>query len=339
MLKKLFLLLCLVVFVAVADAAPKKAAKKATSKKKAKQTEVVANSKKKSKKPEPVVEAPKEENDDEGFLSVPDEVESENGEEYRAQLGSNEENGEFSNAQIDERLSRKKFEDEQRLDEYANSLRRRDWLKDRLMLQVGMGSRMPFMGESGMGMGFGAGVEYISRWHAAVFGTFGFLPNGEDNEYPDIELEGGFGYKFGFNYYLFPKNPLHIGVSVSYGTVYFDHNIHPDKDNVRPIIIADGWQFDALITYLTSEWYYLQFSIGAYYAPKMKHKDLSNPSFGKTSKSDGTPVSVVINPDGMSSTGVVFGITIGYAFPEFFPDDTEKRRREREKDRKTSSDL
>ena len=30
----------------------------------------------------------------------------------------------------------------------------------RLMLEIGMGSRYPFMGETGMGMGFGAGVEY-----------------------------------------------------------------------------------------------------------------------------------------------------------------------------------
>jgi hypothetical protein len=35
----------------------------------------------------------------------------------------------------------------------------------------------------------------------------------------------------------------------------------------------------------------------------------------------------------MSKTGIVFGIAIGYALPELFPDDTEKRRREREKAR------
>ena len=102
---------------------------------------------------------------------------------------------------------------------------------------------------------------------------------------------------------------------------------------MRPLITVNGFQFDALITYLTNEWYYLQFSFGMYYAPKLKSKDLSNPSFDVTSKTDETPVSIVVNPDGMNKTGIVFGIAIGYAFPEFFPDDTEKRRREREKER------
>jgi type IV pilus assembly protein PilQ len=44
----------------------------------------------------------------------------------------------------------------------------------------------------------------------------------------------------------------------------------------------------------------------------------------------------VVDPKGMSKTGIVFGIAIGYALPELFPDDTEKRRREREKARARS---
>jgi hypothetical protein len=228
--------------------------------------------------------------------------------------------------------ARKKFEEDQRADEYANSLRRRDWLKDRLMLEIGMGSRYPFMGETGMGMGFGAGVEYITRWHFGLYGSFGFLPKGTDTDFDDIELEGGTGYKVGLNYYLFPKNPLHLGLSVSYGTVYFDHNVQPD-DGIRPLIKVDGVQFDAIIAYLTNEWYYLQFSFGMYYAPKLAKKDESNPSLRWTDKRQEALESAVVNKDGMSKTGIVFGIAIGYALPEFFPDDTEKRRREREKER------
>jgi hypothetical protein len=38
----------------------------------------------------------------------------------------------------------------------------------------------------------------------------------------------------------------------------------------------------------------------------------------------------------MSKTGIVFGIAVGYALPDLFPDDTEKRRREREKARARS---
>jgi len=246
------------------------------------------------------------------------------------------EDSQMSRSKREDMEARKKFEEDQRADEYANSLRRRDWLKDRLMLQIGMGSRYPFMGETGMGMGFGAGAEYITRWHFGLYGSFGFLPKGTDTDFDDIELEGGTGYKVGLNYYLFPKNPLHLGLSVSYGTVYFDHNVKPDDDGIRPLIKVDGVQFDAIIAYLTNEWYYLQFSFGMYYAPKLAKKDESNPSMRWTDKRKEALESAVVNEDGMSKTGIVFGIAIGYALPEFFPDDTEKRRREREKERERS---
>ncbi|MBR2210098.1 MAG: hypothetical protein IJ896_01305 [Fibrobacter sp.] len=241
-----------------------------------------------------------------------------------------------SRSKREDMAARKKFEEDQRADEYANSLRRRDWLKDRLMLEIGMGSRAPFMGETGMGMGFGAGVEYITRWHIGAYGSFGFLPKGTDNDFDDIELEGGTGYKVGLNYYLFPKNPLHLGLSVSYGTVYFDHDVKPDEDKIRPLIKVNGFQFDALITYLTNEWYYLQFSVGMYYAPELGKPKDENVSF-TYDKINKEYVSKVVNQDGMSKTGIVFGIMIGYALPEFFPDDTEIRRREREKERDRAS--
>jgi hypothetical protein len=232
-----------------------------------------------------------------------------------------------------DRAQRKQFAKDQRLDEYANSERRRDWLKDRLVFELGMGSREPIMGETGLGMGFGFGGEYITRWHLAAYGSFGFIPSGDDPDFSNIKLEGGTGWKVGLNYYLFPKEPLHLGVSVSYGTVYFDHNIVADSTNdyTRSLITTKGWQFDILVTYLTSEWYYLQFAIGMYYAPNAHDDSFTNDYHvtgdytGKTSKS------VVVDEDGISKYGLVFGITIGFALPEFFPDDTEKRRREREK--------
>jgi hypothetical protein len=247
----------------------------------------------------------------------------------------------MSRAQKDDMEARKKFEEEQRLDEYANSERRRDWLKDRLILQLGMGSRYPFMGETGMGMGFGVGAEYITRWHVGAYASFGFLPKGTDNEFDDWSLEGGTGYKVGINYYLFPKNPLHLGISASYGTVYFDHDIIPDDKDMRALISVNGFQFDALIAYMTNEWYYLQFSIGMYYAPDLGKSPESNPSFRESEDSrtsaEITHTSRVVNKDGMDKTGIVFGIAIGYALPEFFPDDTEKRRRQREKERERNS--
>ncbi len=257
------------------------------------------------------------------------ETEGDSGDEFEEAEDSFE-----SRSKREDMEARKKFEEDQRADEYANSLRRRDWLKDRLMLEIGMGSRAPFMGETGMGMGFGAGAEYITRWHVGLYGSFGFLPKGTDNDFSDIELEGGTGYKVGINYYLFPKNPLHLGLSVSYGTVYFDHDVKPE-DGMRPLIKVDGFQFDALITYLTNEWYFLQFSVGMYYAPELGNPKEDNVSF-TFDRIHNEWVSRVVEQDGMSKTGIVFGITIGYAFPEFFPDDTEKRRRERERERSRS---
>lgn len=310
--------------------------------------------------------------DDEGFVSAPAASAAEEDDGFvsapagggsHAAIASSDEDSEddfgssdLTAAQRKEQLERKKFEEEQRADEYANSLRRRDWLRNRLIFQIGMGSRYPIMGETGIGMGFGAGIEYILPFHAALYGSFGFLPKSTDENFSDWDLEGGTGYKFGINYYLFPKNPLHLGVSVSYGTVYFDHDIIPDK-KVRSLIKVNGFQFDALITYLSNEWYYLQFSIGMYYAPDLSSKphtgdnSTDNPSFRKKTMfdKDGNEVeaqdvngnqpvwtSKVESSGGIDKTGIVFGIAIGYALPELFPDDTEKRRREREKARSRS---
>src|SRR5574344_1003590 len=241
--------------------------------------------------------------------------------------------GDDDGSRASDRAQRKQFAKDQRLDEYANSLRRRDWLKDRLVFELGMGSREPIMGETGLGMGFGFGAEYITRWHLAPYGSFGFIPSGDDPDFSNIKLEGGTGWKVGLNYYLFPKEPLHLGISVSYGTVYFDHNIVADSTNdfTRSLITTKGWQFDLLVTYLTNEWYYLQFAIGMYYAPAAPMDSFTNDYTVTGDYTGNTSKSVVVDKEGISKYGLVFGRTIGFALPEFFPDDTEKRRREREK--------
>ena len=316
MFKKVILLLCVLCLVVYAKPKAKTAS---------------------APKPKAAVE---DEFDDSGFESADSEESS------QASAASDDDDEDFEEAEGTESLTgaqkndldaRKKFEEEQRQDEYANSLRRRNWLKDRMIFQVGMGSRYPFMGETGMGMGFGIGAEYITRWGLALYGSGGMLFKGDDNDFEGIELEGGYGYKVGINYYLFPKNPLHLGVSASYGTVYFDHNVEPDADGVRPLITVNGYQFDVLISYLTNEWYYLQFSVGMYYAPALgTDTPEDNPSLRYQSAGSSKIISSVVNPDGMNKTGIVFGIAIGYALPELFPDDTEKRRRQREKERNRS---
>ncbi len=332
MLKKLLLLLCLASLVAWA--APAKS-RKATMKSKKKVTTV-----------EQTVEAPAPApaaDEDDGFISVAESSSSAQT-AVKSDDDDEEENTEasvagMSAAQRQDYYSRKKFEEEQRLDEYANSERRRDWLKDRLIFEMGLGSRMPFMGESGVG--FGIGAEYITRWHVGLFASYGFLPKVKDSDFENMKLEGGTGYKIGINYYFFPKLPMHLGLSASYGTVYYDHDMEPNAEGIRELISVNGYQFDVLVSYLSNEWYYLQFSIGMYYAPDLGKAPEQNPSFKKTKDSRTEAVDtyasrVVNKPNGMDKTGIVFGVTIGFALPEFFPDDTEKRRRQREKERKAA---
>ncbi|MDR2732155.1 MAG: hypothetical protein LBB36_02945 [Fibromonadaceae bacterium] len=258
-------------------------------------------------------------------------------------------------AREDDRNARKKWEEDQRADEYANSLRRRDWLKDRLILELGMGSKFPVMGANWFG--FGAGVEYITRWHASAFLTGGFiLPQDDPDFRGDFELEGGMGWRIGFAYYLFPKSPIHLGVQVSYGTVFYDHEIKPenyeDGDKVRPIIICRGYELDLVVSYLSDQWYFLQAIVGVYTIGNGA-KGGGN-SLGRTNNSwkrnedydkDVDPPSkewesrVIVNnnkKEAIPPIGAVFGIGIGFAFEEFFPDDTEIRRRERE-DRRSGS--
>jgi hypothetical protein len=271
-------------------------------------------------------------------------------------------------AREDDRAARKQWEEDQRADEYANSLRRRDWLKDRLILELGMGSKFPVMGENWFG--FGAGVEYITRWHASAFLTAGFIPSHADPAFPDsddgfnnqahYELEGGIGWRFGLAYYMFPKSPIHLGAQVSYGTVYYDHVTEPGSDGkTRELLKCMGYEFDITLSYLSDQWYFLQAIIGMYYIgngikdidkPTNQLDDnekegnsgfgLQNPSWKinseggietKVTKKTGSQKDYAIPP-----YGVVFGIGIGFAFDELFPDDTEVRRRERESKTKQS---
>ena len=274
-------------------------------------------------------------------------------------------------SQEDDRLARKKFEEDQRADEYANSLRRRDWLKDRLILEIGMGSKFPVMGSNWFG--FGGGVEYITRWHISAFATIGFIPSQTDpiSDW-EYELEGGMGWRFGFAYYLFPKQPIHLSFQASYGTVYYDHAASDldalgNPTGIRPLLTAYGYEFDIGVTYLSDQWYFLQALVGVYTIGNGKMTDrednpdkasssLSPWSFGRKNPSwncmDMDPEqptnryicrSAVTSLGGrddkgndkeaMPPVGVVFGIGIGFAFEEFFPDDTEIRRREREEAR------
>jgi hypothetical protein len=245
---------------------------------------------------------------------------------------------------LDDRAARKQWEEDQRADEYANSLRRRDWLKDRLILEMGMGTKFPAMGANWFG--FGAGVEYITKWHASAFLTGGFILSHDDPVFPEYNLDGGLGWRLGFAYYLFPKNPIHLSFQVSYGTVFYDHD-KSDTAHVYPILLCYGYEFDAVVSYLSDQWYFLQAMVGVYTigngikAKGRKNPDNSFDSWLRSNPSwdykmiDGQYqyhplITIVDNSEAIPPVGVVFGVGIGFAFEEFFPDDTELRRRERE---------
>jgi len=257
------------------------------------------------------------------------------------------------NAQTDDRAARRQFEEDQRADEYALSLRRRDWLKDRLILEVGMGTKFPVMGANWLGMG--AGIEYITRWHFSGFLTAGFVPSHDDPVMEGYTLDGGMGWRVGMAYYMFPKSPIHLGFQVSYGTVYYDHRIAPEGfdpgnfnseeyygDLTFPIVMCKGYEFDIFVSYLSNQWFYGQIMVGMYYIGNgLKDNPngsdgssgwgMTNPSWEKNHR--GEVVSVVTKTEkysGIPPYGVVFGVGIGFAFEELFPDDTEIRRRERE---------
>jgi len=272
---------------------------------------------------------------------------------------------------LDDRAARKQWEEDRRADEYANSLRRRDWLKDRLILEMGMGTKFPVMGANWFG--FGAGAEYITKWHASAFLIGGFILSHDDPVFPpDNEvsnggvgytLDGGLGWRLGFAYYLFPKNPIHLSFQASYGTVFYDHVAEPEN-KVRSLLLCYGYELDAAISYLSDQWYFLQAIVGVYTIgdgikgrgakgdPGDPYKGTwswgrSNPSWkwndDPNANENEKYVSLVEVKDkssgGIPPVGVVFGLGIGFAFEEFFPDDTELRRRERESNKSNQNQF
>jgi len=234
--------------------------------------------------------------------------------------------------QQDQRVNLRQLQEEQRLDEYALSMRRRDWLKDRLILQVGTGSRYYAMGN---GTSFGAAIEYIFfQSHASLFLSGGYVLPNKDPSF-GWDREGGTGYKVGVAYYLFPKIPMHLGFGLSYGTAGFDWHKEPDvQTGQAELYQAMGYQADIIVSYLTDEWYYLTVSFGyAYSGNKLPGTNNGGSAFFnvKTNQDE----SNIAQPAGQDDKGIpegqiVFGIGIGFALPDMFPDDTEKRRRERE---------
>ena len=234
-----------------------------------------------------------------------------------------------------DRVARLKWEEDQRQDEYANSLARRDWLKDRLIMEVGLGTKYSMMGASDEvnGFGYGAALEYITQWHFAPYVSAGFVFKATDSDFDSLTLAGTSGVRCGLSYYLFPKSPMHLSIMASYGDIYYDH-AQASVGGVRSVLKLRGWEGDLGVTYLTNEWYYLNFDAGFYYAgKKMPGTQNNSVTYSSEARAD---VGLAEGGKGIPNYGLVAGIGIGFALPELFPDDTEKRRRQRESTRETT---
>ena len=245
-----------------------------------------------------------------------------------------------------------------REDEYATSLARRDYLRNRLIVEAGTGSRMAAYGEPGMFKSYGFGAEYIFAipigrvtLHPAPFFSVGWLPELKDAAWDGVAddvalpLESSTVWRVGLSYYFFQKLPLHLAVSVSYGTAYYDHEKMDDanaagrSDGLRGIIKTTGWNFDAAVVALSDSWYYLSFNVGMSYsgAPGTEtgydDPDESETNQSKYRLSNGDIASRTISTGGIDAWYPSIGLTVGFAFWDFFPDDTEKRYRERQRAR------
>ncbi len=117
-----------------------------------------------------------------------------------------------------------------REDEFATSLKRRNFLKDRVIVQAGFGSKYfaHINEESQVFLVFvyGFGIEYITTNGLAFYATYGQFNASADegvpeqmdafgNVTPGQTIAGGFGSRIGIGYYFLPKFALHPGVSVS----------------------------------------------------------------------------------------------------------------------------
>ncbi len=188
---------------------------------------------------------------------------------------------------------------------------------------------------------WGFGVEYITLWHASVFGSYGVVPQLADRVPTEPDLEGGSAWRVGAGYYFFQKLPLHLGLSASYGTAFYDHEAKPTCndgsttvgcDALRKIILTQGWSFDANIVYLSNSWYYLNLNVGMAYNGKAEPGSSTNPSKA-LDPINNVPFDLTEKDGGIAAWNPVIGLTVGFAFWEFFPDPTEIRRRERERAR------
>ncbi len=238
-----------------------------------------------------------------------------------------------------------KSEEAMREDEYANSLKRRNWLKDRLIFQVGAGSKYASWGAEFFSVG--GAVEYISKWNVGAFVSVGYIPPSADASFPADEdvsnappvpnKEGATNWRAGLTYTFFPKSALHPGISISYGKAYYDYlknsSVLDTNTNTvqtlpnQKILFTDGVNVELTLSYLTNDWYYFSLNVGASYSGEPGSATNKSVEGGQSLVQGDTE-------NGIAAWNPTVSAGFGFALPEFFPDKTEIRRRQRVKARK-----
>lgn len=224
-----------------------------------------------------------------------------------------------------------------REDDFATNIKRRNYLKDRLIFQYGFGSKYGFQIDASsqvrFGVGQGLAMEYITRWGLSAFlGYGGFLEDVDQgfagafedvNDVPiDVIKPGHSDLRIGLGYYFFPQFALHPGIMVSYGNTMVGHELTPSPiDGTRALIVNKGINVDANITYMDYGWYYLTMNFGFTYTTENNSLDAAGNA--RTDKDSQL----------LDDTNMVFGFGGGIAIADLLPDITEKRRRERVKAR------
>jgi hypothetical protein len=237
-----------------------------------------------------------------------------------------------------------------RRDEYANHESRRDDLQDRLLTTIGFGSRYGAWGQHRFT--YGAAIEYITKWHVSGFLSVGYLGSYEDPlgaEAAEVQLKSNEAktmWRAGVGYHFFPKLPLHPGVMMSFGTGHYDlEKTQSANSDYRKVISTVAPQFDFVLTWLKRENVTLNVNVGVAYngAPLVegdRAKGLGdyfsgyNPSIERTTGGDEVgAVATDETKNKIPSWTPSIGVGFGFAFAEFFPDQTEEQRRERESSR------
>ena len=247
-----------------------------------------------------------------------------------------------------------------REDEYATSLKRRNWLNNRLIFSAGAGSKYAMWGSEFAFFSLGVGVDYITPFtflggNPGVFASFGFVPSKKDPQPSKPDWESFTGWRVGMSYTFLPKTGLHPGIAISYGTAYYDYlketnnrldvlgpdgrptgekklDVNPDGSiNQIPnteVLTVPGINLEGTLTYMTGSWYFFQLNVGASYTEKQGVGE-------NTSIDTDSGISLVIGSDkGIEPWNFVVGAGVGFALKDFNPDITEIRYRQRQAKRR-----